>query len=337
MNATQEFVFDFDVRAEDGSLVIYASFELKAEGIDPAQTLSDISTSLSVLLAGSSEQFKSVATSFGVSFNSAAELFASIAKDERITLLMNANINAEATLKLSFESISFATNFNDLNMALQAQITDSFDIEVGGFGYVHVTPSVQLRLQVENLATPFDAVQNPSAFEDFWYAGDFKGSVNIGMDNVPADITLRAYSPYLLQADSLEFGVSLDVDLVPIRDSECKPFSIPCRVHAFVHSPSTRSFYVGLDTILKQIELLSYPTWVLDSAPYLPKLDLACVSNAGSNFLYSVRFSPAPVSGFIDAISEGCSSDFVISGGYDIDKQELRIDIVNEKHTGLSM
>jgi hypothetical protein len=27
----------------------------------------------------------------------------------------------------------------------------------------------------------------------------------------------------------------------------------------------------------------------------------------------------------------------VISGGYDIDKQELRIDIVNEKHTGLSM
>jgi hypothetical protein len=105
-------------------------------------------------------------------------------------------------------------------MALQAQITDSFDIEVGGFGYLHVIPSVQLRLQVENLATPFDAVQNPSAFGDFWYAGDFKGSVNIGMDNVPADITLRAYSPYLLQADSLEFGVSLDVDLVPIRDSE---------------------------------------------------------------------------------------------------------------------
>ena len=43
----------------------------------------------------------------------------------------------------------------------------------------------------------------------------------VGMDGVPAEISMRAYSPYLTQIDSLEFEVRLDINLVPIRASKC--------------------------------------------------------------------------------------------------------------------
>jgi hypothetical protein len=216
----KDVVFDFNVETSDGSIVIYASFELKAEGINPAQTLSDISTSLSGLLAGSGDQFESIASSFGGFFDSADELFTSIAEDDRITLLMNANINAEARLLLSFESASFSMRFNELNMALLAKMEDTFNVTINDFGDLHVTPSVQLRLQVENLATPFDVVQNSSALRDVWFAGDFEGNIKVAMDNIPAEITLRAYSPYLTRVDSLEFEARLDINLLPIQESK---------------------------------------------------------------------------------------------------------------------
>jgi hypothetical protein len=192
----------------------------KAEGINPAQTLTDISTSLSGLLSGASGQFEAIASSVGGAFDSATELFTSIAEDDRISLLMNANIDAEAILKLSFSSISLSTKFKELTMALQAKITDTFDVAIGDFGELHITPSVQLRLQVENTAVPFDIVQNPSSLKEFWYSGDFEGIIHVAMDNVPAEITLRAYSPYLTKADSLVFEVTLDINLLPIRQSE---------------------------------------------------------------------------------------------------------------------
>ena len=213
-------MFDLNVDVEDGSLIISATFELHTEGVNPAQTLSDISTSLDGLLADSGDQFQSIASSFGNAFDSAAELFTSIAQDDRITLLLNADLNAEAKLELSFEGVKFSTSINEMKMALLAKITDTFDVTIGDFGDLHVSPSVQLRLQIENTATPFDVVQSPSSMGQFWYAGDFDGIIGVTMDNVPFNVFLRAYSPYLTTADSLEFDVRLDIDLVPIHESE---------------------------------------------------------------------------------------------------------------------
>jgi len=218
-------VFDLFVDVVDGTLVIAAVFQLNAEGINPAQTLSDISTALSGLLADSGDQFQNIASSFGDAFDSTAELFAGIAEDDRITLLLNANLSAEARLELSFEAIAFSTLIKELNMAFLARISDTFDVSIGGFGDLHITPSVQLRLQAENTVTPFDVVQNPSALREFWFAGDFEGIINVAMDGVPAEISLRAYSPYLTNIDHLDFEVTLDIDLVPIQDSECVFFN----------------------------------------------------------------------------------------------------------------
>lgn len=213
-------MFDLSVDVIDSSLAIVAKFQLIAEGVNPAQTLSDISTSLGGLLADSSDNFESVANSFSVAFDSAAELFADIADNERITLLLNANLSTEVKLVLSFEEIMFSTAVDELSMSLLARITDAFDAAIGGFGDLHVTPTLQLRLQAENTATPFDITNNPSALGEFMFVGDFEGIINVAMDNIPAEISLRAYSPYLTNTESLEFGVTIDIDLVPIQASE---------------------------------------------------------------------------------------------------------------------
>lgn len=215
----QEFMFDIIIEVEDGSLIIALSFELHAAGVNPAQTLSDISSSLSGLMADSGEQFQSIANSFGSAFDSATELFTNIAQDDRITLSLNADLNAEAKLVLNFEAIQFTTSINEMNMAFLARITDTFDVTIGGFD-IHVTPTIQLRLQAAHMALPFDVVQNPSALTQFQYSGDFEGVVTVGMDGVPAEISLRAYSPYLTNIDHLEFEVRLDINLVPIESSE---------------------------------------------------------------------------------------------------------------------
>ena len=85
-------MFDISVEVEDRTLVIDVTFELHAAGVNPLQTLGDISSSLSGLLSESGDQFGSIASTFGSTFDSAAELFNDIASDDRITLLLNADL-----------------------------------------------------------------------------------------------------------------------------------------------------------------------------------------------------------------------------------------------------
>lgn len=209
---------------------------MNAERVNPAQTLSDISTSLSGLLADSGDQFQSIASSFGSAFDSSAELFADIAKNDRIILLLDANLSTEVRLELSFEAITFSTMINELNMAFRASIKDTFDLTIGDFGNLHITPTVELYLQAKNTATPFDVVKNSSALKEFWFAGNFEGVVNIAMENVPAELSLWAYSSDLTDIDSLAFAVRLDIDLVPIQASEWsskfRSIQMPCLMTA---------------------------------------------------------------------------------------------------------
>lgn len=219
---SKEFDFSLNVDVmEGGSLGVIAVFEVNAKEISPAQTLSDISSSLRAILTKSGDTLENIASSFGGGvFDSAAELFASIVGVDKIALLLNAKLNAEARLDLSFDSTTFSTNINELQMSLLASIEDEFNISIEGLGDVHIIPSVQLRLQAENIATPFDVTSNSSALGEFRFSGNFEGIMSVDIGTIPTVISLRAYSPHLSIADNVEFDVRLDIALTPIHESE---------------------------------------------------------------------------------------------------------------------
>jgi hypothetical protein len=88
-----------------------------------------------------------------------------------------------------------------------------------------------------------------------------------------------------------------------------------------------------INEILDDIAAFSYPDWLTDAAPFLPKLDLACVATSGKAFLNTAvqNSTSASVSGFLNAITNGCSSDafsLVISGGYNKRAKELGMNMV---------
>ena len=89
--------------------------------------------------------------------------------------------------------------------------------------------------------------------------------------------------------------------------------------------------------MLDEIAALSYPTWLTDTAAYLPRIDLACIATSGKKFFKDAvkRSTPATLNGFLRALRIGCSSDsFVLSGGYDNVDEELKINIILEKNAG---
>lgn len=221
----QEFAFEIGIEVEDGALVVTVSFALQAARVNPASTFSDISTSVHGLLTNSSDQFESILSSFGSSFDSVGGLFTSIT--DRIALSLDANLNAEVKLvadldvKFFTPGIESFTTMNEMSMALIAEIiTVPFNVIVSGYE-IQVVPSVfQLRMSAENTALPFDVVESPLAFGDFTFSGDFEGIISIAMEDIPTDIVFKAYSPNLLESDSLDFGVGLDIDLSPLQQSE---------------------------------------------------------------------------------------------------------------------
>ena len=88
--------------------------------------------------------------------------------------------------------------------------------------------------------------------------------------------------------------------------------------------------------VLDEISALGYPSWLTDTAAYLPGLDLSCIATSGKSYLKdSIRkLAKATMTGFLRAMRNGCHDAIVLSGGYDNDKEELRINIVLEKNAG---
>jgi hypothetical protein len=83
--------------------------------------------------------------------------------------------------------------------------------------------------------------------------------------------------------------------------------------------------------VLDKIGALTYPKWLSDTVPFLPELDLTCVSTSGRGFLEEAaeNSTSATVTGFFDAILAGCSSDaLLLSGGYDGDKEEMELNVI---------
>lgn len=224
-------MFDVTTDVVDGTLLISATFRVHAKNVNPAKTSSDILFAFQGLLANSQSQFNSLVSSFGTPFNSSAELFSSIAQDDRITVFLDANLNAEAKLVLKYldpdelistnvDTIQLFTHINEVGLALKGEIKDAFEVPISGYGNLQVTPSVHLDLKVKNTATPFEVHQNPSYIDKFQPSGEFKGIITVAEELFPADVTLQAYSSNLLKADDIEFVVGLDIDLVPITESE---------------------------------------------------------------------------------------------------------------------
>ena len=101
----------------------------------------------------------------------------------------------------------------------------------------------------------------------------------------------------------IEFDFGLDIDLEPIKNE--------------------------IIEMLEKINDLSYPRLLTDSAPFLPRLDLSCVSKSGIKYLNesALSLNASTVTGFFGAISEGCSGALSLLGGYDSTAQELSMTI----------
>lgn len=199
--------------------MLVAGFKLHAHGVNPAHTLSDISGALSRCLSGTSGKFEDIAKSFGNVFNSASDLLGDVAQSEKIHLSLNANIDIEVRLDLSLAEVQLTSTIKELSASFVASISDSYDISIEDFSF-HVEPHVELHLQTENTATPFDLFQNPSDLTELSFGGYFSGLVLVGMEGVPVEISVRALSQDITNTSSLEFDLSLDLDLVPIKDGE---------------------------------------------------------------------------------------------------------------------
>lgn len=87
----------------------------------------------------------------------------------------------------------------------------------------------------------------------------------------------------------------------------------------------------GINTVLDEIAVLAYPTWLSSVAPYLPELDFQCVAISGKNYLNNSlsNSTSATVAGLLNAVTTGCrNNDLVLSGGYNKDTEELEINFI---------
>jgi hypothetical protein len=212
-------MLDVNVDIVGSALVLSARFKLNVADVNPANTLSGVANSLKTTLLQSSADFQAYTSSFGSTFSSASEFLSDIAQSDKINLALNASIDIDARLDLSLDNVQLITLVNELKASFTGSMTDEYHVTIGGFE-IFVTPYVQLHLQAENTDCPFDVVNNSNALSEFSFGGDFAGLVVVRMDGIPAAISLSASSEDITSADSLIFELRLDIDLLPIKNSE---------------------------------------------------------------------------------------------------------------------
>lgn len=289
---------------KDGELAVFAKFTLAVVNVNPFATLSDLSSGLNGALQGLNSEFESITGAFGSTFSSTSDLFLSLSQSDRIDLFFDADIDVEVSIDLSLDSAQVSVLINKLGASLYAAISHEFELTLSPFD-LYINPSVQVNLHAENTATPFDIVKNTSLLSNFSVGGDFFGKISVGVDDVPAEVILTASVDDIMNVSTLGFDLKLDIDLLPIKDK--------------------------IIDLLEEIADLSYPKWLVSTAPFLPEIKLTCISNSGISFLSNVNATSATISDFLEAIASGCSSNsLVLSGGYDTDAQQLVIGIVIE-------
>lgn len=208
---------------------------------------------------------------------------------------------------------------------------NKFSIQLGE-KTLTIDPSIQLSLDAVNNRVPIDLKNNISDIAAFGFAGTFHAAVNVGVEGIPVELYISASSDNIVMTSSIDFEIGVDIDLFPIKDT-----------------------LIGL---LEELKGISYPRSVQQSAPFLPRLDMSCVSKSGIAYLGGIvepvtvtaiptvsdwpSLSPSvqpslfpspspddtrikyPISGFLNAIADGCSSNELrLSGGYNSTSEEL--------------
>jgi hypothetical protein len=156
-------------------------------------------------------------------------------------------------------------------------------------------------------------VDGISKLGDFTFAGSFYGTCLVSVEDLPVDIIFDVSVPDLVDASSVDFGLSIDLNLVPVRDD--------------------------IGALLDDVDLLSYSGDgpFAEYERFLPTIDLSCIKDSGKAYLNQTN-SSLPVSGFFDAIADGCSNNelFELLGGYNASSGELGMNVQLELSVGRS-
>jgi hypothetical protein len=200
-------------------LVLKASFNLNVANVDPTGALADAAGALSDMLGDVSGGFEAVVGGFSSALDDAEEFLRKIADSDNVNLYLNATIDVSAAANLSFTSFSAKAEVRALSSSL---LVDIDNVEVSAeIGSVTLTarPSLTLFLSAENNAVPFFLPGESSKLSSFEFDGSLETRLVTTVSVVPAVITIETSVPDFKNA-SLKFGVFVDIDLRPIKDSE---------------------------------------------------------------------------------------------------------------------
>jgi len=178
-------------------VVLDARFVLDVAGVDPIETLRDITSSLNEKLQQSGGTLGNIASSFGSSLGSVSDIFDIITTDN-VNLSLDALLDASVSVDLSLENFDVDVQVNELQASFSALIGGDFSIDIGGY-LIGIRPSVALNFEAINTATPFTLNSSHlSNLTEFDFAGDLDALIAVGVEGVPAEITLRASSDELV-------------------------------------------------------------------------------------------------------------------------------------------
>ena len=123
------------------------------------------------------------------------------------------------------------------------------------------------------------------------------------MEGIPAQVYISALSDDITNVSNVDFEIGVDIDLLPLNGT--------------------------MMDLLTKLSKIGYDTtgggFNMDLLPFLPRLDFGCVSKSAISYLQGGGSDGNyPLSGFLGAIAEGCSSNSLrLSGGYNSTSEEL--------------
>ena len=179
-------------------ILVEARFILDVIDVDPIQTLSDVASSLNEMLQNTDGPLGDIVSSFGSSLGSVSEVFDEVTNSSNVKLALDALLDVSVRIDLSLDNFDFDVQVNELAAGLNANIGGNFSFDVGDY-FVGIRSSLEMNLEAVNTATPF--LLNVSDFGDFTqfdYTGDFDSLVSVGVQGIPAEISLRASSDELV-------------------------------------------------------------------------------------------------------------------------------------------
>lgn len=224
----QSFNFDLMVDiADGGALTLVAAFMVNLEGVNPSKVLQSAAGTLNATLLSVGSEFESIINANGLAsgFSKTVDILAKITEGDQLILALDALIDFSVGLELSTNEFSVSSEIRALSSAIKVRVEDRFDLDLEGLE-VAVAPAIELDLSVENTAVPFDVFlgNGLANLNSFDFTGSLASRVVVTMEGVPAAVVFEAELPDITNASSVEFEVTLDIDLYPIREST---FSLP--------------------------------------------------------------------------------------------------------------